>query len=93
MRKLGCALGGGSEAQRGLHVNTLVDMELQRTEDDSAKYLRGGGGAFASGDPIVMLLVQWHSDAHRVARTIDNPQTTIIASRVSLSVAVVTNMC
>ena len=59
MRKLGCALGGGSEAQRGLHVNTLVDMELQRTEDDSAKYLRGGGGAFASGDPIVMLLVQW----------------------------------
>ena len=90
MRKLGCALGGGSEAQRGLHVNTLVDMELQRTEDDSAKYLRGGVGAFASGDPIVMLLVQWHSDAHRVARTIDNPQTTIIASRVSLSVAVVT---
>ncbi len=78
-------------------MNTLVDMELQRTDDDSAKYLRGGGGAFAFGDPIVMLLVQWHSDAHRSVSgmwpTIDNPQTTIIASRVSLSVAVVTNMC
>ena len=73
-------------------MNTLVDMELQRTVDDSAKYLRGGGGAFASGDPIVMLLVQWHSDAQGSGwpSTIDNPQTTIIASRVSLSVAVVT---
>jgi hypothetical protein len=55
-------------------VNTLVDMELQRTEDDSAKYLRGGVGAFAFGDPIVMLLVQWHSDAQC---PVCGPQSTI----------------